>query len=54
MELVEFSVKIDNLLDMGFDRPITVHTGGHTWENIVDVVFCQECNQYHIIAEGKL
>lgn len=34
-------------------KSITVHIGGHNWETIVDVVFCQECDQYHIISEKK-
>jgi hypothetical protein len=31
--------------------PITVHTGGDNWEEIVEVVYCDECKQYHIISE---
>lgn len=32
-------------------KEITVHTGGNNWEEIVEVVFCPECDQYHIISE---
>ena len=30
---------------------VTVHTGGRTWEKILEIVWCQECDQYHIISE---
>jgi hypothetical protein len=33
------------------NKKITVHTGGNSWEEIVDVVWCQECDQFHIISE---
>lgn len=55
MNLMEFQSKIDETVDNTpgnlLDTPITVHTGGDSWEQIVDVVFCQGCNQYHIISE---
>lgn len=34
-------------------KKITVHTGGHNWEEIENVVWCQECDQYHLISEKK-
>lgn len=52
MNISELDNKISSLLGYNLDHiPITVHTGSHDWEEIVDVVYCQECHQYHIISE---
>ena len=53
MNILEFSRDIDNLVDIGSQIPVTVHLGGKKWEDVVDVVFCQECTQIHIIAEDN-
>ena len=52
MQLIELVNRLD--ANLGYDHDqveITVHTGGHEWEEIVDVVYCDECKQYHIISE---
>ena len=51
MNIREFSDRVDELLDFGPDVAVTVHTGGHNWEDVEEVIYCQECNQLHIISE---
>lgn len=34
------------------DIPVTVQTGNHRWEEVVDLVYCEGCNQYHVISEA--
>jgi len=54
MNIIEFQSNIDDIVDKPgkpLNISITVHTGGDSWEQIVDVVYCQQCNQYHIISE---
>jgi hypothetical protein len=43
-------IKVDEV--SMYRKLITVHTGGKSWEAIVDVVWCQECDQFHIISES--
>lgn len=52
MNLTQLVDRIETFRFDYFDyKQITVHTGGDSWEEIVDVVWCQECDQYHIISE---
>lgn len=55
MCFTKLQATLEDIMDQAVTRidniPVTVHTGGDSWEQIVDVVFCQECNQYHIISE---
>jgi hypothetical protein len=55
MDLMEFQEKVETIVGntpgLYLNIPVTIHTGGDSWEDIVDIVFCQECAQYHIISE---
>lgn len=54
MNLVEFVKLLCKNLGSGHDHlAMTVHTGGNNWEDIVDIAFCMECKQYHIISEKR-
>lgn len=50
MDVGNLSDKLEDAVS-NWSKPITVHTGGNNWEAILDVVYCQECDQYHIISE---